>query len=158
MWRFPFAIFSLREANSNSNQFIFLKFDPPCSRNRPPDHPWNHWNPYQLLEDHPRADGYVVSNYGDRKSPSWGCGTPSKWPRTWLVFAGWSQPRTSPGMMIKPFVRIPVTARKGITNSQLLPGFKSLSAVEKSFGSTIFPSKSTGGEEVWGCYLDVHGS
>ena len=119
MCRFPFAIFSLREANSNSNQFIFLKFDPPCSRNRPRDPPWNHWNPYQLLEDHPRADGYVVSNYGDRKSPSWGCGTPSKWPWTWLVFAGWSQPRTSPGMMIKPFVRIPVTARKGITNSQL---------------------------------------
>ena len=22
----------------------------------------------------------VVSNYGDHKSPNWGCGTPSKWP------------------------------------------------------------------------------
>ena len=26
----------------------------------------------------------VVSNHGDRKSPKWGCGTPSKWPK-WLI-------------------------------------------------------------------------
>ena len=31
------------------------------------------------LEDHPRTDGYVVNNHGDRKSPNWGY-SPSKWP------------------------------------------------------------------------------
>ena len=36
-------------------------------------------------EDHPMACNLqVVNNHGDRKSPSRGCGNPSKWPK-WLV-------------------------------------------------------------------------
>ena len=31
--------------------------------------------------------GYVVNNLGDRKSPKWGCGTPSKWSK-WLINGG----------------------------------------------------------------------
>ena len=29
----------------------------------------------------------MINNHGDRKSPNWGCGTPSKWPK-WLINGG----------------------------------------------------------------------
>ena len=30
----------------------------------------------------------VGNNHGDRKSPKWGCGTPSKWPK-WFINGGY---------------------------------------------------------------------
>ena len=44
------------------------------------DKPTYNW----YLEDHLMTCKCSITNHGDRKSPNWGCGTPSKWPK-WLA-------------------------------------------------------------------------
>ncbi len=84
--------------------------------------------PWRII---PTSKWVITMDHGDRKSPKWGCGTPSKWPK-WLINGGyppWNQQfapenRPSPKETSIPTIHsqvLTVCFREGITGMILHP-------------------------------------